>query len=113
MIKNINQEGFASILEVIVASIIFMTTAVGFFSAMTMLRPQGANSTKKLQALYVGKQVADKLRAQVYGNLWIGGALDPAGGTRSQTIGAYTVNYTVTDVNPYLRRLDMTVEYPN
>jgi hypothetical protein len=115
MLKLMNNQAFASILEVIVSSIIFMTAAVGFFSAVSMLRPQAADSTQKLAALYVGKRVMDDLRSQVYGNLWN----HPSSGLRpgvlfTQTIGVYTVNYIVTNVPGMpLRRLDMNIQFPD
>ena len=116
MYRMLNDKGFASILEVIVSSIIFMTAAVGFFSSVSMISPQGGSSTKKLEALYVGKQVAESLRSQVYGNIWAAsadGPLDPYTKV-SQTIGDFTVNYMLYDVpGMQLRRMIMNITYPD
>jgi len=116
MLKILKKEGFASILEVVVASVIFIITALGAFSSIAMIRAQGGGSTEGLEALYAGKRVMDDLRAHVYGNMWATGPLSPAGNPYSQiiTVGArqYTVQYNVVDVpNLWARRLDMIVTY--
>ena len=116
MLKLLRKEGFASIIEVIVASVIFIFTALGAFSSIAMLRSQGGGSTKSLEALYIGKRVIDDLRAQVYGNMWAGGPLSPSGNPYSQTITVgprtYTVTYNMVDIpNLWVRRLDMIVSY--
>jgi len=120
MLKLLRQEGFASILEVIVASVIFVVTALGAFSSIAMLRSQGGGSTRELEALYIGKRVMDDLRGQVYGNLWASGPLSTVGNPYTQTItvGArtYTVTYSMVDTQvssgyPWTRRMDMTVQY--
>jgi len=115
MTKTLNKMGFASILEVIVSSIIFMIAAVGFFSSVSMLRPQATDSTKKLLALHTAKQVVDDLRAQVYGNMWTnaGSPLRP-GVLHQRTIGAYTINYILTDVPGMpLRQMVLNIQYPD
>ena len=122
MLKLLKNEGFASIVEVIVASVIFVITALGAFSSIAMMRSQGGGSTEALEAVYAGKFVMDDLRAQVYGNLWAGGVLSPTGNpyTQSVTVGAktYTVTYNMVDVPGHnygayslLRRMDMQVTY--
>lgn len=122
MLKLLKNEGFASILEVIVASVIFVVTALGVFSSIAMVRSQGGGSTQTLEALYIGKRVMDDLRAQVYGNLWAAGPLSPGGNpyTQTVTVGArtYTVTYNMVDVPgvaygaySLLRRMDMMVQY--
>ena len=113
MLRLLKKDGFASIVEVVVASVIFVISAIGIFSSLAMLRPQGTASTKKLAALYAGKQVMDDLRGQVYGNMWTNPAspLYPSA-TISQTISSYTVSYYTVDVpGLQLRKMMMNVQY--
>jgi hypothetical protein len=116
-----NNKGLASILEVIVSSIIFMTAAIGFFSSVSMLTPTATDSAKKLRALHAAKSVVDDLRAEVYGNLWTHASspLRP-NVVHQRTVGVYSINYILTDVPnitnggvSMLRRMDMNVLYPN
>ncbi|HLF18511.1 MAG TPA: hypothetical protein VI749_06405 [Candidatus Omnitrophota bacterium] len=114
MLKILKKEGFASIVEVIVASIIFLVTAFGIFAAISMLRPQGTTSIKRLEAVLAGKRVIDEIRADVYGNLWASGSPLDTGTLYTQTIGSVTVNYYTADVpNLPLRKLYMNVSYPD
>ena len=115
MKRLLNNNGFASILEVIVSSIIFMTAAVGFFTSVSMMRPQSNDSTKKLAALYAGRSVAEELRGEVYGNLWNHSSSNLRPGVlHTRSVGIYTINYILTDdPNLSMRRLDMNIYYPD
>ncbi|HPN87973.1 MAG TPA: hypothetical protein PLH56_01390 [Candidatus Omnitrophota bacterium] len=103
---------FASIIEVVITSIIFVIASFGIFATITALRPQAEQSSTKLQAIYIGKQVTDELRAQVDAEIWnTTSLLTPK--TYNQTIEPYNVSYTVSDVSGLkARQVTMTIDYP-
>jgi len=115
MLKILKQEGFASLVEIIISSIIFIIAAFGIFSSISMLRPQGNLSTKRLEAAYIGKGIIDQLHAHLMGNTWDDPTMNLYPGVvHSQTIGEFTVNYFTEDVPGLgLRKLHMNIEYPD
>ncbi|OGX37482.1 MAG: hypothetical protein A3C36_06325 [Omnitrophica WOR_2 bacterium RIFCSPHIGHO2_02_FULL_52_10] len=116
MPHGLQKKGFASITEVIVASIIFVLAAAGILSTLSMLRPQGSGSTQKIEAAYLGKGIMDDLRKDVDAATWNNPNSRLAAGVHNlgQSNG-YTVSYTVTQLPPpsNARRLDMTITWPD
>ncbi len=116
--KNENQAGFASIVEVAVTTVVFVLATAGILSTMSMLKPHGKISEKKIEAAYVGKGILDEIRKEV--GVTAGGDLfgpNLALGAHGPTvIGDYTVNYTVAEDppgNPDLLKVTMTITWPD
>ena len=69
MLRNLKKErmeGFASIVEVAVTAVIFILATAGILSTVSMLKPHGRESTKKIEAAYIGKGIIDQLRKEVH-----------------------------------------------
>jgi hypothetical protein len=117
--KRKKQGGFASIVEVAVTAVIFILATVGIISTVSALKPHARESTKKIEAAYVGKGIIDELRKEVNaapGGVFFGNNLSIGTHTRSAitTTGtAYTVTYDVTEPIPNVRKVTMTVTWPN
>ena len=119
MLKILKEKGFASVLEVIVTAVIFMLAAFGIMTTVSMLRPHDLESYRELEAAYHAKNMMDYLRGQVDAGTWDTGPL-ATGVTHSNTIGDYTVNWSLTEVDPAAyppglapRKLAMNVYYPD
>ncbi|MCK5082364.1 MAG: hypothetical protein KAR31_05610 [Candidatus Omnitrophica bacterium] len=113
-LKKARKEGFASIVEVAVTSVIFILATAGILSTVSMLKPHGEQSLKKIEAAYIGKGIIDELRQEVHasaGGLF-GGNL-ALGVHNMTTVGDYTVSYIVTEPIPNLRRLTMNITWPD
>lgn len=118
MLKNLKNNGFASIVEVIVTSIIFVIAVAGILTTMSMLRPAGEESAKKLEAAYIAKQELERLRGQIDASTWDNASFNYLPGTYSKVVvgdtGNYTVNWIVSNVpNLNLRQVNMTVTFPD
>lgn len=119
MKKLLNTYGFASMVEVVVSSIFFILVAFGVFTCISMIRPQGSDSAKKLEAAYIGQSVLEQLRTSIDASTWhLGTSPLRTGEVMTQTIvgtyGTYTVNYELTAVGGSdARHLLMNVIYPN
>ena len=115
MLKILKKEGFASLVEVIVTAVIFSLAAFGVFTTISMLRPHGADSLRKLEAAYVAKGVIDELRAYVDARMWDNeDSLLSTNGYHNTTIGNYMVNWWLNDVPGLnVRELQMEVYYLN
>lgn len=96
--------GFASIMEVVVTSVIFAIAAISIFSTISMLKTAqqstvDPNSTGRLAAAYVGERVLKDLHGQLDPQLWRDNTGDlQTGVMHTNTIGGYTVNWSLTDV---------------
>jgi Tfp pilus assembly protein PilV len=64
MIKNLNNTAF-SLLEILLASIIFIITIGGIFATLNAVRVPVADKESALTAAVFGKQVLEALRSQV------------------------------------------------
>ena len=113
MFKILKKDGFASFVEIVVTAVIFIVAGLGLFTSISMLRPQGADSAKKLEAAYIGKQVIDQLRAQVDARTWNSSLSNLAPNVmHSSVIDGYTVNYFLLDDNSLgIRQLYLNVYY--
>ena len=104
-----------SFTEIIITAIIFTIAAFGILALVSLMRPTGVSSTRKLEAAYIGKQIVDRLRSQMDANTWhaMDGPLR-VGQTFSEQIGDYTVKYELADVpNMEARELIMTITWPD
>lgn len=105
------KKGFASIIEVIITSVIFVIGAVAILSTVSQFRPHGQESSQKMEAAYIGKGIIDDLRQQVSAEDWDTGNL--ALGPYGFVIGDYTINYTITEPITDLRHLTMNITWPD
>ena len=64
-----NDSGF-SLVEVIVASLIFATVVVGIFATTSAMKKPTVDSDKKLMAAFYGKQILEDLRVRVDQRDW-------------------------------------------
>lgn len=121
MLKILKKKGFASVLEVIVTAVIFMLAAFGIMTTVSMLRPHTLEVSREIEASYYAKNMMDYLRGQVDATAWEANTGPLATGiTRSNAIGDYTINWSLTEVNPAdypaglaPRKLSMNVYYPD
>lgn len=117
MLKGLKNQGFASVVEVIVTSVIFILAAAGILTTISMLRPQGEESARKLQAAYIGKGIIDDLRSQIDARTWNDSGGNFAVGTPytiNSIDGVYNVTYFFEDVPGLgLRKLTMNVDFPD
>ena len=128
MLKVLKNQGFASLVEVIITAVIFMLAAFGIFTTISMLRaPQGTESIKRLKAIYLAKAAIDDISRSVDAAHWHNAYTDTnmaAGHTYDHFIPegftaetGYYVNYYLEDVpsgsNLPLRKIYMNVYYPD
>lgn len=117
MLRIHKNQGFASMVEVIVTAIIFTIAAAGILTTVSMLKPHSAQSVRRLEAAYVGKSIIDELREQVDADTWNSAGVSDleTGVLFSDTIGIYNVIWWLEDVpgsNGGVRQLFMNVTYP-
>ena len=113
MLRNLKNKGMASIVEIIVTSVVFIIAAGGILSTVAMFRPQGKEASMKIEAAYIGKGVIDDLRQQVNAEDWYTASNLAVGGPYILTFDIYTVNYTITDAGAGLRKLTMNITFPD
>jgi len=115
MLKILKKEGFSSLVEIIVTALIFLLATFGILTTASILKPESSNSTRRLQAAYMGKQIIDDLRASVDARSWDNAAGPLAVGIlKNQTIGDFSINYILTDVAGLnLRKLTMNISFPD
>lgn len=108
-----NQAGFASIVEVIIAAIIFTVAAFGIFTSIASMRPEGADSSEKLEAALMAKGKLEEFRRALSPDSWNNGDLS-IGTNKTVTENGYTYTWTVSDggaMDDYVRRVDLTITY--
>lgn len=122
MLRTLRENGFASVLEVIVTAVIFTLAAFGIMTTLSMLRPHNLEVSREVEAAYLAKNMMDYLRGEVDATEWAVNTGPLATGvTHSNTIGDYTLNWTLDEVNPSAypdpdlapRKLTMNVYYPD
>ena len=121
MIRIFKRKAFASILEVIVTAVIFMLAAFGIMTTVSMLRPHNLEVSREIVASYHAKNMMDYLRGQVDATAWEANTGPLATGViHSNTIGDYTINWYLNEVNPSAypaglapRKLSMNVYFPD
>ena len=114
MLKALKQDGFASLIEVLVTAVIFVVASLGIFTAISMLRPHGIESAKKLEAAYVGKRMIEELEGKVDARMWDNSESPIFPGDHGDVITGmyanYTVNWHIEDAAG-VRSLSMNVNY--
>ena len=114
MLRDLKNQGFASIVEIVVTTIVFVIAAAGILSTMIMFRPLGKEASLKVEAAYIGRGIIDDLRQQVNAEDWNDPGSSLAPGTYTTTIGIYTIDYEITDEpNLGYRKLTMNITYPD
>lgn len=113
MLRSLSHNGFASIVEVIVTSVVFVIAAAGIMTAVSLFKPQEKTSSRKMEAAYIGKGIIDDLRRQVSAEDWWTGGSNLDAGTYSTTVNVYTVVYTITTPSPSYRHLTMNITWPD
>ena len=114
MLRDLKNKGFASIVEIIITSVIFVIATAAILSTVSQFRPHGQEASEKMEAAYIGKGILDDLRRQVSAEDWTDdgiGNLDP--GPYSLVCGIYTINYTISEPIADLRHLTMTITWPD
>ncbi len=95
MLKISKNAGFASFVEIVMTTGIFLITAVGIYSTIAMISPKSASSTRKLEAAYAGKTVIDRLSSQVTAESWLPGGNLALGTHPPVIVGSFTVTYNL------------------
>lgn len=109
-----NNQGFASIAEVMISAVIFAIASLGILATITSLQPHTAQSEKRLQAMYIAKGVMEELYQYVDATTWNNtGSPVETDLIHNLTYGDYNVAYYLEDVpNLELRKLTINVTYP-
>ena len=113
MLRDLKDKGIASMVEVIVTSVVFVVAAAGILSTVAMFRPQGKEASLRIEAAYAGKGIIDDLRQQVNAEDWGDPGSNLAPGTYTTTIGIYTIDYEITEPTSGLRHLTMNITFPD
>ena len=107
-----NRKGLASMMEIVVASFIFMLAVFGIVSSISLLNPQSSDAAKRLQAAYLAKNILDELRGKMTPTSWTSASGDLTVGTHTRVVGDFTVKWIVTDVGKGLsRKINMQVTF--
>jgi len=113
MLRDLKDKGIASIVEIIVTSVVFVVAAAGILSTVAMFRPQGREASQKIEAAYIGKGIIDDLRQHVNAENWGLASSNLAVDTYNTTIGDYSVNWKITEPTEGLRYLTMNITFPD
>ena len=114
-IRRGQNNGF-TIVEVVVAALIFAITVAGAFGAISALRGPAMSSKEDLTASFIGKQVLEDLRTAVDAETWATGDLTNG----AHTLANVTVNgvifspsYTVSDDpgGTQAKKVDLTITW--
>jgi len=106
-----NNQGF-SLLEALVAAVVFIIASMGLFSSFTVQRQSLEHSGRRLQAAIFAQEVLEDLRAKVDQTNWDSGDLQIGGHTVVSADGRYTATYTVSeDAVTKMRKVDLVVSW--
>jgi prepilin-type N-terminal cleavage/methylation domain-containing protein len=76
----INSNSGFTLVEVVISTVIFTIVAAGLYASVSTLRKPAMDTTKKINASFVGKQILEELRNDVSADTWNnGGPLVPSG----------------------------------
>ncbi len=107
-----NHKGMASMMEVLVASFVFLIAVFGIVSSISLLNPHSSDAAKRLQAAYLAKNLLEELRGIITPTSWSDSGSDLAAGSHSTTVGDYTVQWTVASAaNDTVRQITIQVSY--
>jgi len=112
-ITNLTKRAF-TLLEVLLAAVIFVVSVAGIFATLSAVRVPVHQKERALTAAVFGQQVLEGLRSQVsasqinnvspvcynYTNQLIFGGPWPAGTQKDQNGTTYSMNYTVSCASP-------------
>ena len=100
----------ASMLEVLVTSVIFIIAAFGIFSAISSMRVKGRDAEKRLIAAYHAKGKMEELRGQVDARMWDNSTSPLAPGQQfsETTSDDYTVTWSVVE-DPQTQAREVTI----
>ena len=107
-----------SLVEVMVAGVIFSIAVVGVFSSLAAVKKPIHTSDKSLDAALCGQQVLEGLRASVDASNWNEDSSplklkpDYAPASVGACVG-YTLEYAVTDAGNGARKVTLTVAFPD
>ncbi len=101
-----------SIVEVSIATMIFMITSIGVFSTLSNLVTRTNTASQTVGAAYYGQKILEDLHTSVNAELWndlstVNNPLAP--GVHNFVNGIYTVNYTVSAGPSGTRRVDLNI----
>ena len=119
MLKGLRNKAFASIVEVIVTAVVFMIAAFGILTTISMLRPHGMESYRKVEAAYQAKNMIDTLQTQIDAADWeLNQGPLATGVVHTNTVGGYTINWMLVEppgFPPGLapRKMTMNVYFPD
>jgi Tfp pilus assembly protein PilV len=102
-----NSSGF-SMMEALVASMVFAIGVVGVFTTMSAQKVPSAQADKRVMAAQAAKRFLEGLRGRVDAATYDSGAL--AVGNYTVSLGTYTVNYTVTPAGT-ARKVDLNITW--
>lgn len=104
--------------EVIVTAIIFVASAAGIYTTLTLVRPDSKAAADKVQALYKGKEFLEGLHENVRPSEWNQRASGLRVGSYPSTIiDGYRYEWTVEPVvidgqtSPHVRKVTLDVTY--
>ena len=112
-----------SIVEAMVAAMVFAIAAVGVFSTISSSQKPSVSSDNSLQAAYIGQQILENMHSNVDASTWADSA-SPLYGTTSGTAhvcptvtpplpSGWTCNYTVTeDAVSKARQVVLNITWP-
>lgn len=114
MLRQLNKKGFASYVEIIVTSIIFVLASAGIYASIMSLQPQGQLSAQRLKGMYAAKKLVDDLKLHVDATTWESASSPLApGSTYSNVIDGFNITYNfVDDASLGVRRMRMAIEIP-
>ncbi len=113
MLRDLKENGLASIVEVVITAVVFIIAAAGIISTVTLFKPVGRGSSRKIEAAYIGKGVIDELRQQISAEDWADPNSNLAVGTYNTAISGYDITYTISEPITGLRHLTMNINFPD
>jgi Tfp pilus assembly protein PilV len=102
-----NIKGF-SIMEALVASMIFSIGVVGVFSTIASQKNPTSLSDKRVQAAFAAKRYLEGLRSKVDAETYATGNLS-LGNHNDTSVAPYNITYQVTDAGNNARRVDLNI----
>ncbi|NTV28882.1 MAG: prepilin-type N-terminal cleavage/methylation domain-containing protein [Candidatus Omnitrophica bacterium] len=102
-------KGAFSMVEVLVAAVVFSIGAAGVLIAVSRSRSPVADSDRRVQAAVYGKQVLARLRAGVSANTWTGP--DWTDGVHDVSSADFNAAYTVTTDASGGKKVDLTLSW--
>jgi prepilin-type N-terminal cleavage/methylation domain-containing protein len=105
-----NKKGF-SIMESLVAAMIFSIGVVGVFAAMSSQKAPSEESDDRIKAALAGKQLLESLRSKVNAADYAANTGELSLGAHNVSLGTWTATYTVTNAGNNVRKVDLTITW--